>query len=178
MNEPDRRLHIGGEIAHDDWEVLNITPAPYVDHECSAVDLSRFGDNSFLELYASHVFQYFDFDKELDRCLLDCFRVLSPGGRINVSVPNIAALARIYMERSTLTLAEQLQLIALFYGKQENINDYHKIGFTPEFLSAYLERAGFVNPTVVTAFSYFDDDSKMTFRNVPISLNMLADKPN
>lgn len=42
-----RRLHIGGTVAKEGWEVLNANPAPYVNHVGNANDLSRFPDGTF-----------------------------------------------------------------------------------------------------------------------------------
>jgi len=42
-----RRLHIGGTVAKEGWEVLNANPASYVDHVGNANDLSRFPDGTF-----------------------------------------------------------------------------------------------------------------------------------
>ena len=39
-----RRLHVGGEQPHPDWEIFNIQKAPNVDHVGDACDLSRFTD--------------------------------------------------------------------------------------------------------------------------------------
>ncbi|MCX7169852.1 MAG: tetratricopeptide repeat protein, partial [Proteobacteria bacterium] len=50
-----RRLHIGGKVRSEGWEVLNALPGPDVDHLGNANDLSRFADNSFDVIYASHV---------------------------------------------------------------------------------------------------------------------------
>lgn len=60
-----RRLHIGGKTSSDGWEVLNVMPGTHVDHVCDAKDLSRFEDNTFIEIYASHVLEHFDYVKEL-----------------------------------------------------------------------------------------------------------------
>ena len=55
-----RRLHIGGTVAREGWEVLNANAAPYVDHVGNANDLSRFADNTFDAIYASHVIEHLD----------------------------------------------------------------------------------------------------------------------
>ena len=49
-----RKLHIGGKIKKEGWEILNALPNPDVDHVCNANDLSKFDDNTFTEIYASH----------------------------------------------------------------------------------------------------------------------------
>ena len=46
----ERRLHIGGREKRPGWEILNVNPAPDVDHLGNAIDLSRFADGSFAEV--------------------------------------------------------------------------------------------------------------------------------
>ena len=66
-----RRLHIGGHEAKSGWEVLDARPGPHVDHVGNALDLSRFEDGCFAEVYASHVLEHFDYADELPRALAE-----------------------------------------------------------------------------------------------------------
>lgn len=54
MPRKPRKLHIGGKISAVGWEILNVLDGTNVDHTGDAVDLSRFADATFAELYASH----------------------------------------------------------------------------------------------------------------------------
>ena len=60
-----RKLHIGGQVKVDGWEVFNAIDANYVDHVGNAKDLSRFIDETFAEIYASHVLEHFDYKLKL-----------------------------------------------------------------------------------------------------------------
>ena len=60
-----RRLHIGGQVPHADWKILDVQPGPHVDYVGDCRDLSAFGDNSLLEIYASHVIEHLGYAKEL-----------------------------------------------------------------------------------------------------------------
>ena len=60
MSIQRRRLHIGGKVKADGWEVLNVRPGPDVDHVGNANNLSQFADRTFIEIYASHVVEHFD----------------------------------------------------------------------------------------------------------------------
>ena len=89
-SEP-RKLHIGGQVKSEGWEVLNANPAPYVDHVCNANNLSRFADNTFAEIYASHVAEHFDYNGELGQALKEWNRVLKPGGHVAFEVGEVHA---------------------------------------------------------------------------------------
>jgi predicted SAM-dependent methyltransferase len=66
-----RKLHIGGKIKSAGWEVLNVIPGPHVDHVMNANNLSKFADNTFSEIYASHVLEHFDYKGELKNTLIE-----------------------------------------------------------------------------------------------------------
>ena len=74
----ERRLHIGGQVRKEGWEVFNALPGPAVDHLGDAQDLRRFADGSFIEVYASHCLEHFDFREEVARALAEWHRVLAP----------------------------------------------------------------------------------------------------
>lgn len=115
-----RRLHIGGKIKSDGWEVLNVNPAPYVDHVCNANDLSQFTDNTFAEIYASHIVEHLDYigkpkdipakkgqwafgqpvPSELENTLIEWNRVLVPGGKLYIGVPDVDVLAKLIIEKT------------------------------------------------------------------------------
>jgi predicted SAM-dependent methyltransferase len=92
-----RKLHIGGTTRVAGWEILNITPGPHVDHVGNANDLSRFADGVFAEVYASHTLEHFDYTGDLERALKEWSRVLSPGGTIYLSVPDLEVLAKMLL---------------------------------------------------------------------------------
>ena len=92
-----RRLHIGGQVRKEGWEVLNAVAGPAVDHLGNARDLGRFADATFAEIYSSHCLEHLDFTGELQAALREWHRVLVPGGCLYVSVPDLAVLARLML---------------------------------------------------------------------------------
>jgi predicted SAM-dependent methyltransferase len=172
-----RRLHIGGQIATPGWEVLDANPAPYVDHVCNARDLSQFDANTFVEVYASHVVEHFDYKYELSNTLAEWNRVLTPGGRIYISVPDMDTLARLFLDRVQLNEQERFEIMRMMFGGHLDKYDYHVVGLNEEFLAKFLQNAGYVNIEKVQSLGVFEDTSSMLFRGVPISLNMTAEKP-
>jgi len=172
-----RRLHIGGEVRTEGWEVLDILPAPHVDHVCDAGDLSRFPDGTFASLYASHVLEHFDFKGSLAVALAEWHRVLCPGGRLYVSVPDLETLARLFLLKGRLSPDERFFVMRMMFGGHVDQHDYHLVGLDEELLARYLRQAGFSNIRRVDSLGQFDDTSAMVFAGKAISLNMIAEKP-
>ena len=171
-----RKLHIGGKTKSDGWEVLNANPAPYVDHVCNANDLSQFADNTFTEIYASHIVEHLDYNGELQNTLIEWNRVLLPGGKIYVSVPDLDVLAGLFLEKNQLSADERFFVMRMIFGGHIDKYDYHVVGLNEEFLGAFLEHSGYVNIRRVQEFGLFQDTSSMLFKGVAISLNMVAEK--
>jgi predicted SAM-dependent methyltransferase len=192
-----RKLHIGGQGKGDGWEVLNMNPAPYVDHVCNANDLSRFAENTFAEIYASHIVEHLDYmgkpnaipagqrrwafgqevPSELENALVEWNRVLVPGGKLLISVPDLDVLAKLIVDNYRLTVDERFSVMRMIFGGHLDQYDYHVVGLNESFLTIYLKASGYVNIAKVPGFGLFNDTSVLSFKGVPISLNMIAEKP-
>jgi predicted SAM-dependent methyltransferase len=171
-----RRLHIGGRVQAEGWEVLNANSAPYVDHVCNANDLSQFPDDTFAEIYASHVVEHFDYQMELECTLLEWNRVLVPGGKLFVSVPDLDILARLILAKDQLSVEERFHVMRMIFGGHVDQYDYHLVGLNEDFLTEFLTVSGFINIRRVQEFGLFKDTSSMLFKGVSISLNVIAEK--
>ena len=169
----ERRLHIGGQVRKDGWEVLNAVPSSAVDHLGHAQDLSRFSDGCFVEVYASHCLEHLDFRGEVGAALREWHRVLTPGGRVFISVPDLAALAKLILHPG-LTVADRFTVVKMIFGAHLDNYDYHKVGFDFDLLRNFLEDAGFVDIERVDTFGLFDDYSTLVSGGIPISLNVIA----
>ena len=172
-----RKLHIGGTQKSDGWEVLNAVPAPYADYVGNAINLSRFADNTFAEIYASHVVEHFDYKNELELTLKEWWRVLIPGGKLYVSVPDLDTLAALFLQKDRLNIDECFFVMRMIFGGHVDEYDYHVVGLNEDFLTSYLKIAGYINILRVKEFGLFNDTSNMQFKGAAISLNMTADKP-
>jgi predicted SAM-dependent methyltransferase len=177
IDNMSRRLHIGGHVRTAGWEVLDANPGPCVDHVGNAADLSAFADNSFEQLYASHVLEHFDYQGQLLQTLAEWRRVLAPNGTLCVSVPDLDVLARLFVDRTLLNPQERFLVMRMIFGGHIDKHDYHLVGLNDEFLTSYLHAAGFAGIRRVADFGLFDDTSSMELKTVPISLNMIAIKP-
>lgn len=172
----ERRLHIGGKVRREGWEVFNAVPGEHVDHLGNAVDLGRFAEGTFSEIYASHILEHLDFTGEMQAGLAEWRRVLAPGGRLYVSVPDLTVLAGLWLGES-LDLNERFGLVKLIYGAHADAYDHHKVGFDFPILAYFLSEAGFTAIERVADFGLFDDTSRGFYAGKPISLNVTARRP-
>lgn len=172
----ERRLHIGGREKRAGWEILNVLPAPDVDHLGNAIDLGRFADGTFAEIYASHVLEHFDYKDALTTALREWHRVLAPGGVLHLSVPDIDILAHLLLQRHKLDVNQRYQVMRMIFGGHIDAYDYHLVGMNQDFLGGFLGAAGFDRLERVSRHGLFTDTSDMVFAGTPISLNLNAYK--
>ena len=170
-----RQLHIGGKIRSPQWEVFNAVAADYVDHLGNAKDLSRFADDTFETVYASHVLEHFDYNGEIQAVLKEWYRVIAPYGKLLISVPDLDKLASLLVNKK-LTTAERFHVMKMIFGGHVDEYDYHKVGLTYDFLEPLLHEAGFVSVAKVSTLDFFHDTSSLMYRGVPISINVIAVK--
>jgi predicted SAM-dependent methyltransferase len=173
----ERRLHIGGKEAKAGWEILDVRPAPHVDHVGDAASLRQFADATFSEIYASHVLEHFCYLNELCPVLIEWHRVLQPGGVLRISVPDLDILAHLLLQRHTLDINQRFHVMRVLFGGHLHEHDHHRAGLNLEFMTAYLEKASFVNLQRVNRHGLFMDNSETVVVDTPISLNMNAYKP-
>jgi predicted SAM-dependent methyltransferase len=169
------RLHIGGTEPREGWRIFNIAPGPHVDFVGDCSSLAQFSDASVERIYASHVYEHLGHRGALLAALKEAHRVLIPDGLLQVSVPDILAIAAMMAEPAR-TAREQYGLMCHIFGAQQDDHDVHKVGLTAKLLSAFLRQAGFERIRRVAGFGLFRDWSDARRFGRPISLNMEARK--
>jgi predicted SAM-dependent methyltransferase len=171
----DIKLHIGGWEQREGWSILDALPGPIVDYVGNCSDLSFLPDGSCAEVYASHVLEHLGYNGELQKTLLGIHRVLKPGGRLRVSVPDLETLCRLFVQ-PTLDGPARFHIMRMMFGGRTTDYDVHYVGLTLEFLGEYLQEAGFRDIRRVPEFGLFQDTSSLRFAGVLISLNVEATK--
>ena len=167
-------LHIGGQERKDGWQVLNVLPGAHVDHVGDLRDLSQFGDSSVANVYASHVLEHVN-QNEIQAVLRGVHRILVPGGKFMVAVPDMDVLCHLFIN----PLASQeikWHAMRMMFGGQIDAHDFHYIGFNEQFLRDLLRGAGFTEVARVASFGLFQDTSEFKPYGIPISLNLIATK--
>jgi predicted SAM-dependent methyltransferase len=142
--------------------------------------LGSFGDASVDLVYACHVLEHFS-HLTVPQVLREWGRVIKPGGRLCLSVPDFDKIVHIYNETGQRVDV----IINALMGGQEYAYNYHRVIFTESYLSGLLLQAGFSRVA-----SWAPDDggvghdvhdwSRRMFqvgeRAFPISLNLEAIK--
>jgi predicted SAM-dependent methyltransferase len=169
------RLHIGGTEAKEGWKILNIQAGPKVDFVGDCTDLGQFADASVDELYASHVLEHLGHQTELARALQGFHRILKPGGRAMISVPDFETLCRLFLDPRA-TMRDRFHVMRFVFGGQMDEHDFHRVGLTHEFLSQLLRQAGFSRVERAGEFGLFRDTSATEYLDRKISLNVVAYK--
>lgn len=168
------RLNVGGTRRREGWKILNALPGPEVDFVGDIRDLSSFPDESYIEVYASHVLEHID-QNQIVAALKGLRRILAPAGRLYISVPDLSILSHQFVN-PRLDTPDRMQLMRMMFGGQVDPYDYHSIGLTLEFMIDYLSQAGFYSVEQVESLGLFEDTSDLKFYGTPISLNLVAIK--
>ncbi|MEN9214771.1 MAG: methyltransferase domain-containing protein [Gloeomargarita sp. DG02_4_bins_56] len=169
------RLHIGGTRPHPDWKIVDVEPRPEVDYVMNAADLSAFADESVDVIYTSHVLEHFHhtLNNELLRVLMEWRRVLKPGGKLMISVPDLRILCWLYCNPNLMP-EERMHLMRIIFGGQTDEYDVHKAGLDFDILGMYIAQAGFSDYEQVSEFNLFPDCSRIRILDTLISLNVIA----
>jgi predicted SAM-dependent methyltransferase len=169
------RLHIGGHVESPEFWIVDANDGDIVDFVMLMSNLYAFPDNSVDTIYASHVLEHctHGVGHELEHTLREWHRVLRPDGQLLVSVPNLFALATLFVNES-IPHQHRVWFMNVMYGGQTDIYDQHKVGFDEAILAAYLEQAGFCDLTRYEDFGLFADSSVLVVYDTPISLNVQA----
>jgi hypothetical protein len=129
-----------------------------------AYPLTGWQDESVDEIYASHVLEHFS-AKDTPAVVNEWARVLKPGGRMRIAVPDFRWCAARYMSGEM-----DGNLGNYICGAQSDQDDYHKSIFDEPGLRMHMERAGLVG---IERFAPFVKDCS----SLPVSLNLEGYKP-
>lgn len=97
-------LNLGcGTRYHDDWTNVDFISKNEKVLAFNLLNGIPFENNSFDVVYHSHVLEHFSKD-EGKNFLLECSRVLKPGGVIRIAVPDLEIIAKEYLKNLDLAL--------------------------------------------------------------------------
>lgn len=150
------RLNIGG----GDKPIEGFTS---IDHKNGgeAYPLKDYADDSVDEIRASHILEHFGFD-DVPRVVQEWVRVLKPGGRIRIAVPDFDWIA---------DHRDDPKSPFYLFGGQMDENDFHRSLFTSAHLGALMTDVGLKD--IAPWKSEHGDCASL-----PVSLNLEGIKPN
>lgn len=153
---------------------VDLRDGPGTDIVCDCSALAGFESGTVETVYASNILEHWPLHKTVD-VLKEWCRVLKPGGKLYVSVPDFEVAVRLY-ERYGLTEWIRFHL----WGDQKHPLNYHYTCFTQATLSKDLLDAGFSDMKRVKVFDDIPviDGSHHASNGTGelISLNMVAVK--
>lgn len=117
-----------------------------------------FDDGSVDFIWSSHSLEHVPMTK-VPATLKDWFRVLKPGHRGIVQVPNFDYVARYWLTGADRGWAE-----AMVFGMQNNPGEFHMCAFTTGTLRGDLEGAGFVVDRVEMRWTHNQETLQAVFR--------------
>lgn len=181
-------MHLGsGRRFLPGFTHIDIADFPHIDHISPVESLSFIPDSSVLEIYCSHTLEYFD-RHQVGEVLREWLRVLSPSGRLFLTVPNFDALIRVYSKTNSLST-----IIGPLFGRWVNSNDpipiFHRTVWNEPDLKNKLEEVGFESVEIFDPEVYlreidieYDDYSLAYFphmdkQGIQISLAICCRKP-
>ncbi len=170
------KLNIGGSTPATGWKNMHSNDAVGADFKGDFGDLGQFEDGSVEAIYSCHLLQRLGYKEELPQALAECLRILQPGGEIMISVPDMAALCVLFVHDKA-TPEHQWHLMRILFGGEVDEDDFNATGFTADFLGSHLVDAGFAEVKCIDDFGLFEDASTEKLNNIPMSLNMKAQRP-
>lgn len=154
-----KKLHIGcGHNLLLNWDNADFEPQHpgvlYID----ATKRFLFPDNHYQFIFTEHMIEHIPFESGKNM-LSECYRILSPGGRIRISTPNLEFLIRLYNPVKSETEKQYINWAgsvftpwAPFPNEVFVINNFvrdwgHKFIYNADILRWTLTDAGFKNIT-------------------------------
>jgi predicted SAM-dependent methyltransferase len=143
-------LGSGSKKGSNGWTTMDVVPG--CDMYCNLAKGIPFPDGTVQNIYSSHFFEHLTYH-QAQVLLGECFRVMAPGGRFSICVPNAKIYLEAYLKELALDEARHLRY-APAYNRTTKIdyvnyiaymNEDHKYMFDEENLVYLLEHRGFKN---------------------------------
>jgi len=157
------KLHLGsGEHIFTGWDNLDLMEREGIIH-CDLTKPLPYETNSVNFIFTEHFIEHLD---EVDgfNLLVECFRVMKPGGKIRITCPDLRKYVEAYLNWNPAnysdgelftsgtnflnfaTLGEAVSGLRYLSPIQTSHNHGHKYYYDEADLTSKLKDAGFINP--------------------------------
>lgn len=122
------------------YKTCDIRNLPGVDYVCPAWEIDKLvSENSVDEIFSRHFFEHLTFQQG-EYLLQIWYKILKPGGRIEMLVPNMRAHAQQWLDKDSRAARN-------IYGHQrgnfDDVWDVHKSGYDIDTLNALVIKHNF-----------------------------------
>ena len=135
-----------GQFPREGYLGLDIVYLPSIDCVCDMCYLPL-ADETVEEIYSSHALEHLTHQGGI-MAAKEMWRVLAPGGRAEIHVPDLEGHIAQYhwagQSKWAPSLTNREHAMAGLYGWQSYPGDVHKWGYSYDSLCQLLEQAGFV----------------------------------
>ena len=146
------RLDIGSGQAHGNDGWVGVDPfSPTADVRDFMWNID-FADDSVDEIFSSHSLEHVE-KKMVLPTLKEFKRLIKPGGKITIRVPDLEWCCKWFIEHQTTGWD-----MDVIYGHQKTPGEFHQTGFTKSILLDYMKKA----ELTVTKFEELDTHSQKT----------------
>lgn len=166
------RLNLGGRGTKiQGFQTVDLSEEHDVQIKSDVSNLWMFRDETVQEIYASQILEHFPHLKT-ESVLKEWHRVLMPGARITIGVPDFQRAVEIYLEIGLVPW-----VVNQLYGDQIYPLAFHYAPFTFASLSAVMHKVGFTKIRRIRDMPYGIVDCSANLFNMdgkPVSLNVEA----
>jgi len=136
------KVHLGcGKRFLKGFIHIDIIDYDHIDYVSDVSKLGFFEDESCEEIYASHVLEHIK-KTETKQVLQEWNRVLKPGGKLRVAVPDFDSVVEYVSNNGPSSLGD---VQGLLYGGQTHDFNFHHVCFNFNILSGLLIDSSFKN---------------------------------
>lgn len=157
-HQKELRLNLGcGPKYKTGW--VNIDLLPTADLQLDIRENFPFSDSSVSLIYSEHLFEHLEYPEEVNHLLRESLRILQPGGKFSVGVPDLSITLFQYVKNELPDLIKiwsadkylqwfpsyvwKTPMSVVNFGFRQGTE--HKFAYDFETLKLFLEEAGFVN---------------------------------